>query len=425
MRSAKPALAFILVTVMLDVLGFALLIPIAPRLVESLLHGGNGGTDAEAAPMVSLLMTTWYGMSFLFSPTLGSISDRVGRRPVLLISLFGTGVDFFAQAISPNLTWLFVTRAINGLSGASMTVANAYVADITPPQKRAGAFGMLYAAFGLGFVIGPLLGGWLGDPTKVIPLVGHGNIRFPFYVAGTLTLLNWLYGLFVLPESLPRERRSHLKWSRMNPVGAYGALGHYPLVLKLAAVWFFVNMAQFGLHATWVLYTKHRYQWESMEVGASLAVVGICAIIVQGGLARRIIPAIGEKRAMIFGLAMATLTYMGYGLARHGWVIYVIIAVASTGGIWQPAFQSLITRTVRPDEQGAVQGTLSSLMSVAGIIGPLLGGTAFNWFVNDDFLQGAPFFVSSLLCVIALAIALWSLGAPLPQAGGEPVTPPH
>ncbi len=402
MAVRRPAVGFIFITLMLDVLGFGLLIPVAPRLVESLLNGGKGGTEGEAAPFVALLMTTWYAMSFVCAPVLGALSDRVGRRPVILIALLGSGLDFFAQAMAPSLVWLFITRAINGVSGASMTVANAYIADITLPHKRAAAYGLVGAAFGLGFVIGPIMGGLLGDI----------NIRLPFYVAGGLTLLNWLYGLFVLPESLAPERRSRIKLSRLNPIGAFGVLWRYPTVAKLAASHFLLNMSQFGLHATWVLYTGHRYGWGSKEVGMSLAVVGIGAAIVQGGLTRKIVPALGEKRSLLLGIAMGVCAYAAYGLATQGWMIYTIIAIASLGSVAQPAAQALITHTVRPDEQGTVQGALMGLQSIAGIFGPLIGGLTFAYFISERApvqLPGAPFFVGSGLSALGLCVAAWAV----------------
>lgn len=402
MRSRKPAVGFIFITLMLDVLGFGLLIPVAPRLVQSLINGGQGGTEDEAAPYVALLMTTWYAMAFLCAPVLGALSDRVGRRPVILIALLGSGLDFFAQALAPTLVWLFITRALNGVSGASMTVANAYIADITPPHKRAAAYGMVGAAFGLGFVIGPVLGGVLGEI----------NIRLPFYVAGGLTLINWMYGMFVLPESLPKERRSRISLSRLNPVGAFGVLWRYPTVAKLAASLFLLNMAQFGLHATWVLYTGHRYGWSARQVGLSLAVVGIGAAIVQGGLTRKIVPKLGERWSLLLGIAMGACAYAAYGLATEGWMIYTIIAIASLGSVAGPAAQALITHSVRPDEQGTVQGALTGLQSIAGIFGPLVGGLTFAYFISERApiaLPGAPFFVGSALSVLGLIVAAWAV----------------
>jgi MFS transporter, DHA1 family, tetracycline resistance protein len=395
---STPAIRFILVTIVLDVLGFGLLIPVGPKLVEQLMHGGRGGTEAEAAPLVGLLMMTWSLMSFLFAPILGGLSDRVGRRPIILISLLGSGLDYFAQALAPSLGWLFITRAINGVSGAAMTVANAYIADVTPPEGRAAAFGKVGAAFGIGFVIGPLLGGILGGI----------DIRLPFYAAGALTLVNWLYGWFVLPESLPRDRRTRLSWARANPAGAFGALGHYPMVAWMAGAMFLLNMAQFGLHATWVLYTAHRFGWDETAAGWSLFAVGVSAAVVQGGLARPIIAKIGEKAALLLSLLVTIGAFIGYGLATEGWMMYVVIIVGSLGGISMPAAQSLITRAVRPTEQGSIQGAITSLQSVAGIIGPVLGGWVMGRFISPEApfnLPGASFFVSAGLSVVGWVLA--------------------
>jgi DHA1 family tetracycline resistance protein-like MFS transporter len=417
MPPRKPALGFILITVALDVLGFGLLIPVAPRLVMSLLSGGHG-TEAQAAPYVSGLQSTFFAMSFLFAPLLGILSDKVGRRPVLLVALFGSALDYLAMSMAPTLGILFITRVINGLSGASQTVASAYIADVTPREKRAAAFGMMGAAFGIGFIIGPLIGGLLGDDSIHIPLIGQGNIRYPFYAAAGLTIINWFYGLLVLPESLPKERRNTFNWKRANPLGALHGLGRYPLVAGLAAALFLSFMAQFGLHSTWVLYTSFRYAWTPKDVAFSLFLVGVGAAIVQGGLARKLIPFFGEKRSMLIGLTTSALAFAGYGLATHGWMIYAILAVASFGAIGQPAGQALITHTVRPDEQGAIQGTLTSLNSIAGIIGPLLGGWAFKIAISDNppfhlpgdnMNAGAPFFVGSFLSIIAIGVAAWAL----------------
>jgi len=399
----KRALGFIFVTLVIDVLGFGLLIPVGPKLVESLLHGGKGGTAAEAATYVGALMTTFYCVSFFFSPLLGVLSDRFGRRPVLLIALFGSGLDFFAQALAPTLGIFFITRVINGLSGASFTVANAYVADVTPPEKRSAAFGMVGAAFGIGFVFGPLLGAFLGNI----------DLRLPFYVAGTLCIINWLYGYFILPESLPKERRAPLRLARANPIGAYGSLTRYPVVFGLAGSLFMLNLAQFMLHATWVLYTTHRYGWTLPQVGLSLFFVGITSAIVQGVLARKLIPMLGERNSILTGLGIGVLAFIGYGASPQGWMIYTVIVAGSIGGIAGPAMQSMITKSVRPDEQGAVQGALTSLQSLAGIFGPSIGGAVFGYYISADRttpVPGASFFVSAACSFIGLLIAVWALG---------------
>ncbi len=399
----RPALRFILLVVLLDVLGFGLLIPVGPDLVIEL----QGGTERDAAPVVGWLMATFSTMVFLFAPLLGALSDRFGRRPVLLVAMFGSGLDYFAMALAPTLAWLFVTRVVNGLTGASVTVANAYIADVTPPEKRAAAYGMFGAAFGVGFVAGPLLGGLLGDI----------DIRYPFWAAGALTLLNGVYGAFVLPESLPRDRRS-VRTVR-NPLAALSIFGEYPLARRLAGAVFLVNVAQFALHATWRLYTGHRYGWTPGDVGWSLFAVGVGAFVVQGGLARHLVPRLGERRAILIGLGFAVAAYVGYALATQGWMIYLAIAIASFGGIAMPAMQSLITRAVRPDQQGAVQGGLVSAQSLANIAGPLLGAWLFAWSIDPehpDAHPGTVFFASAALAAAGLVAAVVTLRvtAPVP-----------
>lgn len=402
------AIKFVFLTLLLDVLGFGLLIPVAPRLVERL----QGGGDAAGASTYGLLIATYAVMQFIFAPILGALSDRFGRRPVILISLLGSGLDYFAQAVAPSVALLFITRALNGVSGANITACNAYIADVTPPEKRAGAYGLVGAAFGLGFIIGPLLGG----------VLGQYDIRLPFYVAGGLTLLNWLYGYFVLPESLPADRRRAFSLKRANPLGTFAHLSRYPLVLSLAGALFLFNLAMFGLHATWVLYTKHRYEWSETQTGASLALVGLGAAIVQGGLARKLIPRLGEPRSLLIGLSIGVLSYMGYALATEGWMIYAMIAVASLGGIAGPAGQAIITKSVLPTEQGEVQGALTSLQGVAQIVGPLVGSQLFAYFISERapvYLPGAPYFASALLAAMGLGVAAWSLRRHAAPAAGE------
>ncbi|MEY3231993.1 MAG: hypothetical protein RL689_2082 [Planctomycetota bacterium] len=399
MTARTPALSFIFLTLLLDVLGFGLLIPVAPRLIQEL----QGGTEQDAAPIVGMLAATYAAMQFLFAPMLGALSDRFGRRPVLLVALLGSGLDYVAMALAPTVPLLFVTRVINGLSGASITVASAYIADVTTPEKRAAGYGMMGAAFGLGFILGPLAGGLLGEI----------DIRLPFYAAAGLTLCNWLYGLLVLPESLPKERRGEWSWSRSNPVGAFAGLFEHPRVIGLAAAGFFANLAQFGLHATWVLYTGHRYGWGPREVGFSLTAVGLGAAIVQGGLARRIIPALGERTSVLLGLALGVIAYAGYGLATQGWMIYAAIAVATLGGIAQPAAQAIITKSVEPSRQGSVQGALTGLQSVAQVIGPLVGSWAFTLAISGRLgaeVPGLSFLLGSVLAAVGWMVAAFVLG---------------
>jgi DHA1 family tetracycline resistance protein-like MFS transporter len=398
----KPAVRFIFFTVLLEVLGFGLLIPVGPHLVEHLLHVPPGTEPAKltamAAPYVGWLMATYAIFQFGFSPILGSLSDRFGRRPVILISLLGSALDYFASALAPTLLVLFITRALNGVSGASIAACNAYVADVTPPKERAAGFGMLGAAFGLGFVIGPLLGGWLGSI----------DIRLPFWGAGVLTLINFAYGWFVLPESLPPDKRRPFSLKRANPLAVFVHLTRYPIVMGLGAALFFINLAQFALHSTWVLYTNHRYGWDELATGFSLTIVGIGAAVVQGGLAGRIIKRTGEPLALLAGLGLGICAYVGYGIAPHGWMIYAIIAFASLGGVAGPASQAIITRSIPPTEQGEVQGALGALNNVALIAGPVMGATVFSYFISAEapfYLPGASMFLSAVLSFVGLGVS--------------------
>jgi len=393
----KPALGFIFVTLALDILGIGLIIPILPRLVEHF----EGGNVAAASNTVGMLAALYAAMQFLFAPLIGSLSDRFGRRPVILASLLGSGLDYFVLAYAPNLARFFVGRIISGITGANFAAATAYIADVSPPEKRAANFGLIGAAFGLGFILGPALGGLLGD-------VG---LRVPFVVAGGLTLLNWVYGLLVLPESLATQNRRAFSWARSNPIGALLDLRRYPMVFGLAGTYFLIHLAHQVLPATWVLYTSYRYHWTVGQTGASLAVVGLMAALVQGGLTRVVVRRIGEERAAVFGLAIAALAYAGYGLATEGWMIYAILVFGSLGGITGPAVQGLISRSVGANEQGGVQGSLTSLMSITGIIGPPIATRLFSYFIGESapaHLPGAAFFFSSVLVVGAALLALRS-----------------
>lgn len=398
MVSRRPALGFILVTLFLDILGLGLIIPILPTLVQS-FHGGD---VSAAAHTVGLLGALYALMQFLFAPVLGSLSDQFGRRPVILASLFGAGVDYLVLAFAPTLAWFYVARAVLGITNANISAATAYIADISPPEQRAANFGLIGAAFGLGFVAGPALGG----------LLGSQDLRLPFLVAAGLTLANWLYGWFVLPESLAPANRRKFSWARANPLGALAALRVRPVVFGLAVSLFLQNLANFGLHTTWVLYTGYRYAWTPKQVGLSLAVVGVMAAIVQGGLARRIIPALGEVWSLKGGLLLAAASFVGYGLATEGWMIYIILAVGSFAGIAGPASQGLVSRSTPDNEQGAVQGALAGLNSVAGVVAPLMAGWLFGYFVRPEavmVLPGAPFFLGTLFILAALAVAWMTL----------------
>lgn len=421
----KPSLIFVCVTMFLDALGIGLLIPVAPKLVAFVQGLPTEGAEHDASIAVGLLFATYAAMQFLFAPLIGSLSDRFGRRPVLLCALFGSGVDYFIGAMAPNLWVLFLTRAINGISGATMPVCNAYVADVTTPAKRAAGFGALYAAFGLGFVFGPLLGGFLGDSTRELPLIGPGDIRYPYIAAGTLTLLNWAYGLVMVPESLPREKRRPFSRAKANPLGALKWLASKPVALTLAIAFFLMNMAQFGLHSTWVLSMQARFGWTPRQVGWSMFVVGISAAVVQGGVARKVIPALGERACLVAGVVIGILAFVAYGLASEGWMIYAIIAVASLGGVAGPAAQAMTSKTAAGNEQGLLQGALGSLGSIAGVLGPVTATGVFRLFTKADGASkgllvgaGSPFLSGALLMTLSLVpvLMVWRR---LPREVGE------
>lgn len=384
----KATLAFIFVLVAMDIVALGIIIPVLPKLVERFLAGDT----ARAAEVYGVFGTGWSVMQFVFMPILGMLSDRFGRRPVILISCFGMGLDYFIMALAPDLTWLFVGRLVSGITAASMSTGFAYIADVTPPEKRAGAFGIMGAAFGVGFVIGPALGGLLGE---IDP-------RLPFWVAGTLALVNAAYGYFVLPESLPPERRVPFAWSRANPLGALRLLRSHPELFGLASVLFLMNLAHMVLPSVAVLYMGYRYGWGELAVGLVLAGVGVFAMIVQGALVRKVVPRIGERNALAVGLVFGTLGFLIYGLAPTGWLFLAAVPVMSLWGFAGPSAQSLMTQHVSASEQGQLQGATAGLVSLAGIFGPGLFTQTFAATIQP--MPGAVFILAGLMLVIALAI---------------------
>jgi MFS transporter, DHA1 family, tetracycline resistance protein len=395
MPARKAALSFIFVTLFLDVLGLGLIIPVGPRLIESFV----GSNTAEASKWSGWLVSVYAVVQFVFSPIVGSLSDRFGRRPVLLASTFGQGLDYLLLAFTPSLWLFFVGRIIAGLTGASISTATAYIADVTPPEKRAQSFGLIGAAFGLGFVVGPALGG----------LLGHYSLRLPFLVAAGLTLLNVSYGFFVLPESLRPENRRAFSLTNANPFGTLLTLSKYPVVLSLAATLFLSGMAQRALESTWVLSTKYRYGWDSIMTGLSLTAVGVGAAVVQGFLGRKIIPALGERKTLVMALAVQTLANLCYGLAPQGWMVFCVLPLAAFGGLAMPASQGLMSKSVPADRQGMLQGGSSSLISLTQIIGPPLATHLFAFFISPEAprsLPGAPFFFAACFLAVALLLAV-------------------
>jgi DHA1 family tetracycline resistance protein-like MFS transporter len=392
----RAAVTFIFVTVMLDMLSFGIIIPVLPHLIVQLI----GGSIAKAAVWSSAFGTLFMLMQFVFSPIQGALSDRFGRRTVILISSLGLGVDFIVMALAPVLWLLFVGRAVSGVCAASFSTANAYIADITPKEKRAAAFGFLGAAFGIGFIVGPALGGFLGGL----------HIRLPFWVAAGLSLVNFCYGFFVLPESLPKERRSaRFDWRHANPIGALVLLRRYPQVFGLATVFFLTNLAQFSLNSTYVLYTDYRYGWGPQIVGYTLGLVGLCSGLVQAVLVRKLMPKLGERRLMLTGLAFCIIGYVFFGFAPIAWLFVLGIPFLCMGGLAGPPAQALMTHQVDPHEQGRLQGALASLASLAGIFGPALFANLFAFFISDHapmHLPGVAFVLAALLLAAALVLTI-------------------
>lgn len=394
MARPKPAIIFIFVTLFLDVFGIGLIIPVLPKLVEHL----KGGDLQTAAHAVGWLGALYALMQFFFSPVMGHLSDRFGRRPVILASLFGSGINYLLLAWAPTIGWLYLARIVSGVTAANFSAASAYIADVTLPEKRAAGFGMIGAAFGLGLIAGPAIGGLLGD---------YG-LRMPFLMAAGITLLNWLYGAFVLPESLAAENRRPFKWASAHPFKAVAALGRWPLVLGLSASHFLSMITGNVYQCLWVFYTASRYGWKSTQVGLSLALIGVMAAIVQGGLAGRILKVIGERRGVHVGLLATAVTMGCYGAASEGGMIYFIIVAGSLAGIASPATQSIISQEVPADEQGAVQGALNSISSVARIIAPLMWTSLFSWAIAPERgtrMPGLPFFGAGLVSLAAAALA--------------------
>ncbi|MDB6167877.1 MAG: transporter [Verrucomicrobia bacterium] len=391
----KPAVGFIFVTLVLSVVGFGLLIPVLPSLVKEF----KGGDVSAGSHAYGWIISTYALMQFVGSPIMGSLSDRYGRRRIILIATAGSAVDYVIMANAPTLAWLFVARIIAGFTAGVLSTANAYIADVTPPEKRAQSFGLMGAAFGSGFVIGPVLGGFLG----------HIDLRLPFWVAAGCAGLNWCWGFMVLPESLKPENRRAFEWKRANPIGALLALRHLPSVLALAGSYFILMLAQTMLQSTWALYTDARYHWGPLQVGFSLMTVGVLSGLVQATLVKKIVPKIGETRAVVLGFIISICAQVGYGLATHGWMIYAIVTVGAFAGISQPALQAYITKHVPANEQGAVQGVYGGLASLAGIPGPLIGTFILGWAVGpgrSPMLAGSSFFTGALITCLALYLAV-------------------
>ncbi len=398
----KAALAFIFVTVLIDMLAFGMIIPVLPMLVQDFV----GGNASRAAAMYGLFGTAWALMQLIFAPVQGSLSDHFGRRPVILISCAGLGLDFILMAMAPNLWWLLIGRVISGITAASFSTAGAYISDVTPPEKRAASFGLIGAAFGAGFVLGPALGGLLG---AISP-------RLPFWAAEFLALANVSWGLFVLPESLPKNLRVPFSWKSANPLGALKLLRSHPMLAGLAASYFLLSLAHVVLPSTTVLYVHFRYAWNTRAVGMFLAGVGISSLIVQGFLVKPLVRWLKERRAMAVGLAFGAAGFAIFGLARSAPIFLIGVPVMALWGIATPSLQTMMTRLVDATEQGRLQGALASLTGLASLIGPTVFTQTFSVFIGthaDLGLPGAPFLLAAVLVVGAVLLA-WRATQPQP-----------
>jgi DHA1 family tetracycline resistance protein-like MFS transporter len=396
----RAAFVFIFITVCLDMLALGVIVPVLPALVVKLEHGDY----ARAASATGVFGLAWAAMQFVFSPVLGILSDRWGRRPVVLLSNFGLGVDYVVMALAPTIPWLFVGRVVSGITSSSFPTASAYVADVTEPEKRAARFGMLGAAFGLGFVVGPAVGGVLGNV----------SLRLPFWVAAGLSLANAAYGLFVLPESLPKDKRSRTSLAKANPLGSFELLRRTPGLVVLGAACFFFYLANESYPSVFVLYTQFRYHWSERMTGLALAFVGVASALVSGALVGRIVSRVGERGALLLGLGSGFLGFAVFGLAPTTAIFLIGIPIDAVFGISSPAIQSLMTRRIEPSAQGRLQGALSSLRGVSGMIGPILFTQIFARSVRGHVgLSGAAFLVAGAL---ALASSVVVLGASRPRA---------
>ena len=391
---SKAALIFIYTSVFFDVMGFGIVIPVLPPLVTSFV-----GDRAQGAVIWGIFATVWAVMQFVFSPVLGSLSDKFGRRPILILSALGLGLDYIVMALAPTLSWLLVGRIISGITSAGFATASAYVADVTPSEKRAGAFGMIGVAFGIGFIIGPAIGGVLGNITP----------RAPFWAAAAMSLTNAGYGLLVLPESLRKENRSRFSWRRANPIGSLGLLRSRPGLAGLATVNFLNFLAFQVLPSVFVLYAGYRFGWDAAAVGLALALVGGLNILVQGLLVRPVIARLGELRALLLGLVFGAAGFIMYGLAPNGTLFLAGVVLYAPIGFVGPAVQTLMTKRVGPKEQGLLQGANASIVGLTGVLGPAIFTLIYAFFIGRQApfqLPGAPFILAALLMLLAASVAI-------------------
>jgi MFS transporter, DHA1 family, tetracycline resistance protein len=391
----NAALSFIFITILLDCIGFGVIIPVVPKLIQEL----TGGNLSSASKVGGWLMFSYAVMQFICAPIMGALSDRFGRRPVLLASLFGLGIDYILVCFAPTIAWLFAGRIVAGLFGASITTAQAYIADVSTPEKRAQNFGLVGAAFGLGFVLGPAIGGVFSD----------FGLRVPFMIAAGLALLNFVYGYFILPESLLKENRRAFDWKRANPVGALAHIKRYPAIGQLLAAMTLIYIASHAVQGTWSYYTMEKFNWDSTLVGYSLAAFGVTVAAVQGGLIRVVVPKLGKKNSVFFGLTMYAVGFACFAFATKGWMMFVFIIPYCLSGFAMPALQGIVSSKIPVNEQGELQGLIASMLSATSIIGPLIMTNLFAYFTNPErsiYFPGAPFIAGSILAIVGILIVI-------------------
>ena len=393
----QAALGFIFITMLIDVIGWGIIIPVIPGLIEELIQG-----DISEAAKVGGWITFAYAITqFVFAPLIGNLSDQYGRRPIILISLLGFTLDYILLALAPSIAWLFIGRIIAGITGASITTASAYIADISTIENRAKNFGMIGAAFGLGFIIGPVIGG----------LLGQYGARVPFYAAAALCFLNFLYGYFILPESLPKEKRSVLNLKKANPIGSFLHLKKYPKLIGLASSMFLLYVASHAIQSNWSFFTMYKFNWDEKMVGISLGVIGLLVALVQGVLIRWVNPWLGNEKSIYAGFFLYSLGMLLFTFANQSWMMFIFLIPYCLGGIAGPALQAVISIQVPETEQGKIQGTLTSLMSASAIVGPPLMTGIFYYFTKEQTpfeFAGAPFLLASILMTISAMMAYYS-----------------
>ncbi|MCB0476122.1 MAG: TCR/Tet family MFS transporter [Flavobacteriaceae bacterium] len=394
----QAAIGFIFITLLIDITGWGIIIPVIPKLIEELING-----DISQAAKIGGWLTFAYAITqFIFAPIIGNLSDKFGRRPVILISLFGFTLDYLLLAFAPTISWLFAGRIIAGITGASVTTASAYIADVSSPENRAKNFGMIGAAFGLGFIIGPVIGG----------VLGHYGSRVPFYATAILCMLNFLYGYFILPESLAKDKRRPFDIKRANPVGSLLQLKKYPALIGLVSAVFILYVASHAVQSNWSYFTMYQFDWTERMVGLSLGLIGLLVGLVQGVLIRWINPRLGNTKSIYMGMALYSLGMFLFAFATEGWMMMVFLVPYCLGGIAGPALQAVISMQVDPSEQGEIQGMLTSLMSASSIIGPPLMTGIFYYFTHDEapfIFGGAPFVLGGFLMLASAIVAFYSL----------------